>query len=164
MITKEELITIDEILMGRDRAYAQEFTKEIATNIEKLHKALTVVRLAYGQPMVVNSGWRPPSYNKTVSGAASKSLHMLGLACDIRDRDGSLKDFVLSRLDLMQQLGLYFEDFRWTKGWVHFQCIAPPSGVRIFVPYSNLKKFPMNAPRAWTGVYDHQYDGDINVA
>lgn len=152
------MISKQEILKGRDVTHKSEYTEEISNNLDQLVKALNVVRLLYGSPMTVASGWRPPSFNKTVRGAAGHSKHTLGLACDIHDPDGKVRDFVLKRLDLMQNIGFYFEDFRWTHGWVHFQLAPPASGKRIFIPYSDQVKNPMTNAVAWTGVYDAGFD------
>lgn len=151
-------ITKDELLMGRDKAYPKEYTKEISDNLDNLLSAMNQIRSAYGVPMKVSSGWRPAAVNKAIAGAAKKSNHMLGLAVDISDRDGKLREWVLSNLDLMQKLGVYLEDFRWTPTWVHFQIAAPKSGKRIFIPYADIKKNPMMAPDAWSGTYDSKHD------
>ena len=152
-------ITKEELLMGRDKSYPQDYTKEISDNLDRLLGAMNQVRAAYGKPMTVSSGWRPPSINGSIAGAAKKSNHMLGLAVDISDKDGKLREWVLSNLDLMQKLGIYFEDFRWTPTWVHFQVVSPKSSKRIFIPYADIKKNPMIAPDAWSGAYDSKYDG-----
>ena len=152
------MITKAELLMGRDKAYPKDYTQEISDNLDKLLIPMNVVRKAYGKPMSPSSGWRPPSINNSTPGAAKASTHMRGLAVDIKDPDGKLREWVLANLDLMQKLGLYFEDFRWTKGWVHFQCVPPGSGKRIFIPYADTKKNPMNNPTAWSGKYDAKYD------
>lgn len=150
------MIKKSEITMGRDRAFPAEWTEEISQNIDRLLVALNVVREAYGKPMTVASGWRPRSYNNTIKNAGKASNHTLGLAVDFRDQDGTLRAFVLENLELMQKLGLYFEDFRWTPGWVHFQIVAPKSGKRIFVPFAGQ---PALKPQAWSGRYDKKYDG-----
>jgi hypothetical protein len=152
------MISKDEILMGRDKQYPQEYTTEISHNIDKLLIPMNEVRKTYGRPMSVSSGWRPSTVNANTKGAAAKSNHMLGLAVDIHDPDGSIRNWVIANLDLMQQLGLYFEDFRWTSTWVHFQCVPPASGKRIFVPYADTVKNPMTAPTVWSGSYDKKYD------
>lgn len=151
-------ITKDELLMGRDKSYPKEYTKEVSDNLDKLLGAMNQVRSAYGSPMRVSSGWRPAAVNSSIAGAAKKSNHMLGLAVDILDRDGKLREWVLSNLDLMQSLGIYIEDFRWTPTWVHFQIAPTRSGKRIFIPYADAKKNPMTAPNAWSGTYDSKYD------
>lgn len=43
---------------------------------------LDLIRSDYGKPMVVNSGFRCPSHNRTVGGAA-QSEHLIGTAADI---------------------------------------------------------------------------------
>ena len=148
------MITKDELLKGRDAQYPSDYTQEISDNLDALLAVMNPIREAYGQPMIVSSGWRPPSINAQTPGAATHSKHMIGLACDIQDPDGQLMRWVLDNLALMQSLGVFFEDFRWTPNWVHFQKGAPASGKRIFVPNANR---PL-APGRWDGSYDHQYD------
>jgi len=151
-------ISKNEILMGRDKTYATAYTKEISDNVDKLLIPMNIIRAAYGKPMRVTSGWRPAAVNNKTAGAAKKSNHMLGLAVDIADPDGKLWAWVLANLELMQQNGLYLEDARWTKGWVHFQCALPGSKKRIFIPYADQTKFPMTQKDIWTGKYDAKYD------
>lgn len=149
------MISKDELLKGRDQQYASDYTAEISANLDKLLIPLNQIRTAYGKPMTVSSGWRPPAINAATAGAAMRSKHMIGLACDIVDSDGQLMKWVLQNLPLMKQLGIYMEDFRWTPSWVHFQLGGPGSGKRIFVPSLD----PAKAGQKWDGQYDHQYDG-----
>lgn len=148
------MISKSELLKGRDLQYPGDYTQEISDNLDQLLLAINPVRTAWNKPMNVTSGWRPPSINGATPGAAAKSKHMLGLAVDIADPDGSLWAWVLQNLALMQQLGLYLEDKRWTPGWVHFGLGPPASGKRIFIPSANRA----TAPDAWDGHYDHSYD------
>lgn len=151
------MISKDELLKGRDQQYPNDYTQEISNNLDNLLIPMNQVRTAWGKPMTVNSGWRPPSINAATPGAAKHSKHMLGLAVDIADPNGSLWAWVLQNLDLMQQLGIFFEDKRWTPNWVHFQLGAPISGKRIFVPNAS----PASAPNAWDGSYDSKYDETV---
>jgi hypothetical protein len=149
-------ISKSELLMGRDVTYASEYSQEISDNLDALLIPINKVREAYGKPMTVNSGWRPAVVNASTPGAATHSKHMIGLAVDIHDTDGAVKNWVLENLDMMQELGLYMEDFRWTPTWTHFQLGAPKSGHRIFVPSSA----PAGAPDRWDGKYDAKYDSE----
>lgn len=153
---KEECVAISkyELLKDRDREYASEYTKEISENLDKLLIPLNKIRSAYGKAMIVSSGWRPSAINAKTPGAAAKSNHLLGLAVDIVDTDGKLWEWVMQNLQLMKDLGVYLEDKRWTKGWVHFQIVAPKSKKRIFVPSTA----PASAPEAWNGQYDSKFD------
>lgn len=114
-------ITKSEILMGRDKTHAKEYTKEISDNIDKLLEPLNKIRELYGKPMIVSSGWRPPSINATVKGAATKSNHTIGLACDFSDPDGSLDAFCkeLDAKGKLKEMGLWLESPDHTKGWCH---------------------------------------------
>ena len=147
-------ISKDELLKGRDKQYANEYSQEISDNLDKLLIPLNKVRDLYGIPMVVSSGWRPPSINATTPGAAAHSAHCIGLAADIQDLDGKLKNWVLENLPALSDLGFYFEDFRWTPNWVHFGLQRPASGKRIFVPSAARPQ----APDRWDGNYDHSLD------
>lgn len=148
------MISKDELLKGRDKQYASEYSQEVSDNLDKLLIPINQVRTAWAKPMTVTSGWRPAAINSATPGAATHSKHMIGLAVDILDTDGSLMQWVLDNLSMMKDLGLYFEDFRWTPNWVHFQLGAPGSGKRIFVPSSA----PAAAPSKWDG----QYDSSLN--
>lgn len=149
------MISKDELLQGRDKKYPAEYTQEVSDNLDKLLPLLNQIRAAWAKPMRVNSGWRPAAVNASVPGAAAKSKHTEGLAADISDVDGSLWAWVLQNLDLMQKLGIYLEDRRWTPTWVHFGFGPPKSGKRIFIP-SAAKAL---APDNWDGKYDNaKYD------
>ncbi len=120
--------------MGRDSEYPSDYTQEISDNIDKLLIPLNKFREIYGKPMTVSSGWRPPSINAKIANAAKKSNHMLGLACDFKDLDGSLDKFCADNLDILADLGLYLEHPDSTPGWCHLQCVSPRSGNRVFKP------------------------------
>lgn len=152
-------ITKDELLRGRDKSFADEYTEQISDNLDELVKALNVIRTAFNKPMTVTSGWRPPSINAMTPGAAPQSKHQIGLACDFKDTDGSLWTWCLQNLQLLADNNVYLEDARWTRtkdgsGWVHMQLGAPKSRKRIFVPSSSL---PI-APNFWSGKYDSKWD------
>lgn len=147
-------ISKEELLKGRDIQYPDDYTQEISDNLDKLLIPLNIIRDAWGKPMLVTSGWRPPSINGSTPGAAPHSKHMLGLAADIADPDGSLWAWVLENLQLMKDQDIFLEDKRWTKGWVHFGLGQPSSGKRIFVPSAARA----TDPNAWDGIYDHSFD------
>jgi uncharacterized protein YcbK (DUF882 family) len=128
------MISKEEILMGRDKEYPKEYTKEVSDNIDKLLISLNKFRKAYGKPMSVSSGWRPAAINSKIANAAKKSNHMVGLACDFKDADGSLDAFCMANLKLLEECGLYLEHPDATVGWCHLQCISPKSGNRVFRP------------------------------
>ena len=62
------------------------------TKLETFAKSL-------GRPIVMNSGYRSPAYNKTLNGAASKSLHMQRIAADVLWGTSSLQ----GRVDMIQR-------------------------------------------------------------
>jgi Peptidase M15 len=147
-------ISKDELLMGRDKQYPDDYTQEISDNVDRFLAPANKIRDAYGKPMIVNSGWRPPSVNGSTPGAATHSLHMQGLAMDIADPNGDVMAWALANLPLLRDLGIYMEDFRWCPDWVHFGLGAPASGHRIFVPSAARAL----APERWDGEYDHSFD------
>lgn len=147
-------ITKEELLKGRDIKYPDDYTQEISDNLDSLLIPLNTIRDAYGKPMTVTSGWRPPAVNSATPGAATHSKHVEGLAADILDPDGHLWVWVLENLELMKDLDIFMEDKRWTKTWVHFGLGKPHSGKRIFIPGA----VPVSAPDAWDGKYDSIFD------
>lgn len=147
-------ISKEELLMGRDKKYVSEYTQEISDNLDKLLIPINKIRDAYGKPMIVTSGWRPAEINAHTPGAAAHSKHQIGLAVDISDPVGDIRRYILANLSMIQELGLYMEDFNFTPDWCHFQLGAPASGHRIFIPNSNPPTCEV-----WTsGDYDHSFD------
>ena len=56
---------------------------EVFTNVVKIAGELQILRDFIGKPIKINSGYRSPSYNRSIGGA-SRSQHLLGKAADIR--------------------------------------------------------------------------------
>lgn len=113
-------------------------TPEIDANLATLLNRMNQVRGAYGKPMIVTSGLRSQAQQDALieSGKsnAPKSKHLIGQAVDIRDLDGELKTWVLLNIQLMIDIGFWFESFQTTTDWVHWQIVPPISGKRFFSP------------------------------
>jgi len=109
-------------------------TPEIADNLKTLQSKMEQVRDAYGKPMIVTSGLRSQADQQRINPKAPKSKHLIGAAVDIQDKDGKLAEWVKDNMSLMEEIGLWFEDFGHTVGWVHFQSLPPASGKRVFIP------------------------------
>ncbi len=113
-------------------------TSEIDVNLNDLLVKINVVRQKYNKPMIVTSGLRSEAQQQQLiadgKSTATKSKHLTGQAVDIQDIDGELAIWVKRNLALMEEIGLWMEDFSHTKGWVHFQNASPKSGKRVFIP------------------------------
>lgn len=122
---------------------------EIESNLAVLLKKINVIRSAYGKPMTVTSGLRTMAkhlaiYEKTNADRKAKGLapvkvplgsrHLYGQAVDIADASGSLWNWCMSNMKVLENAGLYLEDRSATPTWIHFQIVAPASGKRIFIP------------------------------
>ena len=107
--------------------------------------------------------WIDPDTNSQISGSkggagdggyraadsrtgGATSPHRIASAVDVFDPDRQLAQWCVKNKAALVELGLWCEDFRWTPGWVHLQCIQPKSGKRIYIPYSDWKKYPPLAP------------------
>lgn len=78
------------------------------------------------------SGYRPAAVNARVANAAPRSSHILGAAVDVGDPDGTFGQWCLANTSALALCGLWLEHPRSTHGWVHLQCVPPPSHARIF--------------------------------
>lgn len=116
---------------------------DIKANLLKLLEKLNVIRKAYGKPMTITSGLRSMIDHLRIykekgitdqSKIPMKSNHLYGIAADISDPKGELKAWIMDNISLMEELGLYFEDFAFTPTWVHIQFKTPASGKRFFKP------------------------------
>lgn len=128
------MITLTDYYMGRDRLYPDELTAEVIANaritIERVNALLRraesdgiVVPVNPGTGCCVNSGWRPAAVNAAIPGAARRSRHMTGEACDLNDPDGVLDQWCLANEAVLQELGLWLEHPDATDGWCHVQCV-----------------------------------------
>jgi uncharacterized protein YcbK (DUF882 family) len=131
------MISKEEILKGK------KCPPELEKNLEELFLKINKVRTAYGLPMTVTSGFRSMDDHLRIykqkgitdkSKIPMKSKHLFCQAVDILDADGRLKKWIKENIELMEEIGLWFEDFDATPNWVHFQILPPASNNRFFKP------------------------------
>lgn len=146
-MTQKLYFTRSEILMGREKAAP--LTPEMEKNLDNLIYAMSRVREAYGQPLVVSSGYRPSSINSSVGGA-KQSAHQSCQAVDILDKDGYFASWCMNNLDTLKESGILgLEDPRYTgifdmegnrvSGWVHLDIRGAKSGTFVFIPSAEFK-------------------------
>ena len=134
------MITIKELLSNQ--AKFEDLDKDVQANLNELFLKVNIVRKEYGKPMIVTSGLRTKKHHLEIYARKGiyppkvpmKSNHLFGRAVDFADGDGKLKKWILENIKLMEEIGLYMEDFNATKTWVHFQINPPKSGNRFFKP------------------------------
>lgn len=134
------MITMSELLSNQ--AKFDSLDKEVQDNLNQLFLKVNIVRKEYGKPMIVTSGLRTKKHHLEIYARKGiyppkvpmKSNHLFGRAVDFADGDGKLKKWILENIKLMEEIGLYMEDFEATKTWVHFQINPPKSGNRFFKP------------------------------
>lgn len=133
-----KLITLDDFLMGRDKAYSGDYTEQIAQNAKETVAAINDFLSFAVFDGHVNSGWRPPSLNAATKGASPHSKHLLALACDLFDGDGRIDTFVDEHPECLDILKLWREAPASTPGWIHLQIVPYGSWVegkpRTFLP------------------------------
>lgn len=121
------MITLLDFYMGRDIKYRLELTPEIEQNaIVTIMRVNMLLSLFYAtfphiEHRVVNSGWRPVSVNQATPGAAIRSKHITGEACDLGDIDGALDTWIMENPEVLEECGLWHEHPAATKGWCHLQ-------------------------------------------
>lgn len=95
-------------------------TKEVENNLNQLiDNILDPLREAWGQPIIVGSGYRCEALNKAVGGAAH-SQHKLGQAADIHTKSDSREDNK-KLFELIKQLKLPFDQLinEYNYNWIH---------------------------------------------
>lgn len=118
------MLTVNDILTSSnkypDRAKSPEVTPEVLNNIEKLLSKLNPFLEELGLTSVkVSSGFRTSAVNSATKGAAAKSNHMIGLACDLEDPHGDLDALVGMNDTLLKKYGLWQENPDSTPQWLH---------------------------------------------
>jgi len=130
------MITLEAYWKHRDEEFENECTGEIRANaqvtVDKANELL--VRAGRSDIHTVNSGWRPLAVNDATANSGKQSRHITAEAVDIADPDRQLAAWCLDNLDVLDELGLWMEDPRWTPTWVHVQTQPPKSEKRVYVP------------------------------
>lgn len=134
------MITLKELLKSKN---FNSLPKEHQDNLMTLIERLSRVRVSWGKAMLVTSGYRSMEehlaiYNRKgitdPNRIPMKSRHLIGAAVDISDPKRELQVWCQNNVSLLEEVGLWMEDFRYTPNWVHFQIIPPASGKRFFIP------------------------------
>lgn len=135
MITLKEIIGLTEF---------SSLSPEMQDNLNTLLERVNKLRNLYGKPMRVTSGLRTMESHLAIyakKGITDKSKiplaskHLYGAALDVSDPKQELQKFILGLSEQeLEELGLFFESFEYSKNWVHAQVIPPKSGKRFFKP------------------------------
>lgn len=145
-----EVITLDTYLMGRDTTHPDELTDEVLGNarltVAKANELLG--RAGRSDIHSVGSGWRPRAVNDRTANSAGNSRHITGQAVDLPDADRTLAEWCVDNLDVLEDIGLWMEDPRWTPSWVHLQVVPPKSGKLVYIP-SVSKPLDPDFPVTW---------------
>lgn len=136
-----KLLTLEDYSMGRDLLFPEEW-KLIKSNAQNLLDAVNglFIDLNYDRQLEVSSGYRPFAVNITIPNAAKKSLHQQGLAIDLRDADGYIKEIlrpgaVLEHAALLRKYDLFMEHPKYCPKWCHLDMgRRPDRASRIFLP------------------------------
>jgi uncharacterized protein YcbK (DUF882 family) len=134
------MIVLKELLGS---AKYETLSADIQGNLMILLERINKIRDAYGKPMTVTSGLRTMEdhlriYREKgitdINRIPMKSRHLYGQAVDISDPKQELQKWCLANVKLLEEVGLWMEDFSATPNWCHFQVVAPGSGNRFFKP------------------------------
>lgn len=110
------MITLKEYLMGRDKEFPLDMlqAQNAADLLARINWLLGTLKIK----AKVSSGYRPTAINKSIGGA-KMSTHTVCAGIDLYDPDGMLAAKMLDHLDLLEQCGLWLENPKYTKNWVH---------------------------------------------
>lgn len=134
------MITFNELIKGNSIA---DIPIEHQHNLEELLKKINMIRAKWGKPMTVTSGYRSMQDHLRIYSQKGitdqkkipmQSNHLYGRAVDISDPKQELQKFLLANVSLLEEAGLWCEDFSATKTWVHLQINPPKSGKRFYMP------------------------------
>lgn len=130
------MISLHAYWMGRDATYAEELTDEIRRNAEiTVARANELLERAGRSDIdTVASGWRPKGVNDATANAAQSSRHITAEAVDLPDGDRTLVEWAVDNPDVLEEIGLWMEDPRWTRSWLHLQTVPPKSKKLVFIP------------------------------
>lgn len=127
-----KFISVTEYLMGR--AKLEDLSPELQSNVNTLIPKINDLLEKFGEYRKCNSGYRSLEDQKRINPSAMKSKHLSCQAIDLEDKNRVLSQWCLKNVKVLEELGLYCEDFKYTPTWCHFQIVAPKSGKRFFIP------------------------------
>lgn len=109
-------------------------TFEIAEHLKELtENLLDPLRIAWGGPIRVTSGYRCPKLNTAVGGAY-RSVHQIGYAADLQPVKGNTEDFIKFVKTWVTIYTVRFDQLiRETDGnslWLHFGLYSPDGAQR----------------------------------
>lgn len=97
-------------------------TPEVVENLKLLcENVLEYIRVRFGKPITVNSGYRGPALNKAIGGAKN-SQHMTGQAADIEIigvDNKVLFNWIKDNVEFDQLILEYYKEGVPDSGWVH---------------------------------------------
>jgi uncharacterized protein YcbK (DUF882 family) len=97
-------------------------TQEVVENLKQLcENVLEYIRVRFGKPITVNSGYRGPALNKAIGGAKN-SQHMTGQAADIEIigvDNKVLFNWIKDNMEFDQLILEYYKEGVPDSGWVH---------------------------------------------
>lgn len=116
--------------------------KIIDSNLLVLYQRVKLVEAFWmasgGQEFKVTSGLRSRAQQdqmiKAGKSTAKFSKHLMGMAVDIYDPDGAIKNWLWQHPHILADAHLWCERMEYTHNWVHFQTAMPGSGNRWFIP------------------------------
>lgn len=127
--------TVKELLNAGSHKWQEKDVDAVTLrNLEDLCRKLNM--LGYGPAMRASSCLRSLKDQMRINPKALGSSHLYGCAVDIADPDGKLADWLqnIEGQRKLVEVGLWMEDPKHTKGWVHLQTYIVKSGNRYFLP------------------------------
>lgn len=133
------IITLEEYFKGQD--YHTDLVPVAQDLLTKFNRLMVYLHKDIPDLVVqMTSGYRSPIYNASVGGK-SKSKHMSAQALDAWDPRKRIAIWCVKNRARLEEQGLWCEDPRATKNWMHFQSVPPGSGARFFIP--DVKSIPL---------------------
>lgn len=132
------MITMSELLKGVD---FNSLPAEYQANGEELLHRINLIRIVWGKPMIVTSGFRSMADHLRIYAAKGitdqskipmKSKHLIFAAVDISDPSLELTKLLKAEPDLLVDAALWCEEGN--SNWLHAQIFPPKSNNRWFLP------------------------------
>lgn len=115
------------------RAELTNLPPELIGNVNTIVPRANLLLAHFKEYRPCRSGYRTPESN-TAAGGKVRSNHLTCQAIDLEDTDRKLSVWCLLNLKLLEEVGVWMESPSSTPTWIHWQCVPPKSGNRVFRP------------------------------